>query len=77
MYETQTHLRHLVKEAAAGNGFLICKTGKPMARVIPIQQNKPPTARHQRLRRPEGQCSVPDDFDHLSNKAIADLFEDA
>jgi hypothetical protein len=25
----------------------------------------------------EGQCSVPDDFDHLDSEAIADLFEGA
>ena len=77
MHEAKTHLSRLVEEAAAGNGFLICKAGKPMVRVTPIHQNEPPTSRPRRLGLLEGQCSVPDDFDQVASEAIADLFESA
>ena len=77
MHEAKTHLSRLVEEAAAGDGFLICKAGKPMVRVTPIAHPEASTPRHRRLGLLEGQCSVPDDFDHLNSNAIADLFEGA
>ena len=75
MHEAKTHLSRLVEEAAAGDGFLICKAGKPMVRVTPISESAPPPPRRRRLGLLDGQCSVPDDFDRMGNDAIADLFK--
>jgi antitoxin (DNA-binding transcriptional repressor) of toxin-antitoxin stability system len=66
-----------MEEAAAGDAFLICKAGKPMVCVTPIDQHTSPKPLPRRLGLLEGQCSVPDDFDHLDSEAIADLFEGA
>ncbi|QVV67058.1 type II toxin-antitoxin system Phd/YefM family antitoxin [Synechococcus sp. LA31] len=77
MQEAKTHLDHLVEEAAAGDAFLICKAGKPMACVTPIDQDTSPKPLPRRLGLLEGQCSVPDDFDRLGSEASSDLFEGA
>ncbi len=77
MHETKTHLSHLVEEAAAGDGLLICKAGEPMVRVTAIHQSELPAPRSRRLGLPEGQCSLPDEVDQLGSVAIADLFEGA
>ncbi|MFM7312302.1 MAG: type II toxin-antitoxin system Phd/YefM family antitoxin [Cyanobium sp.] len=75
MHEAKTHLSRLVEEAAAGEPFVICKAGRPMVRVTPLDAmdtDQPPLRRLGLL---AGQCQVPDDFDQLAAEAIADLFE--
>ena len=74
MHEAKTHLSRLVEEAAAGQGFVICKAGKPMVRVTPLDDpaHQPQSRRLGLLR---GHCQVPDDFDQLGADEIADLFE--
>ena len=73
MHEAKTHLSRLVEEAAAGQSFVICKAGRPMVRVTPIDGDGPPPKR--RLGLLVGQCEVPDDFDQMAAAEIADLFE--
>lgn len=36
LYEAKSHLSELVDRAAAGQEIVIAKSGKPMARLIPI-----------------------------------------
>jgi prevent-host-death family protein len=36
LYDAKTHLSQLVDEAAAGREFTIAKSGKPMARLVPL-----------------------------------------
>jgi len=74
MHEAKTHLSRLVEEAAAGQAFVICKAGKPMVRVTPLDDaGSQPQPRRLGLLR--GHCQVPDDFDQLGAADIADLFE--
>ena len=75
MHEAKTHLSRLVDEAAAGQAFVICKAGKPMVRVTPLTQSSDAAPVPSRLGMLRGQISVPDDFDRMSQEAIADLFE--
>lgn len=77
MHEAKTHLSRLVEEAAAGDGFLICKAGKPMVRVTPIEASDSATPSRRRLGLLNGECSVPDNFDQLVSDTIADLFDRA
>ena len=76
MHEAKTHLSRLVEAAAAGEGFVICKAGRPMVRVIALADagNAEPE-RRRRLGLLQGQCEVPDDFDRMAAGTIADLFE--
>ena len=77
MHEAKTHLSRLVEEAAAGESFVICKAGRHMVRVTPLNEAGTAAAPLRRLGLLVGQCQVPDDFDQLAAAEIADLFEGA
>ena len=63
-------------ESVAGQGFVSCKSGKPLVQVTrltgAVLAASPP---RRRLGLLAGQCSVPDDFDQIAAEEIADLFE--
>jgi prevent-host-death family protein len=73
IHEAKTHLSRLVEEAAAGNGFIIAKAGKPIAKVVALDDK--PKAAKQRLGFMEGQVKVPDDFDTMFADEIQAMFE--
>jgi prevent-host-death family protein len=75
MHEAKTHLSRLVEEAAEGETFVICKAGKPMVRVTPLNDEPPAPPQKRRLGLLQGQCEVPGDFDRMAGEEIADLFE--
>jgi prevent-host-death family protein len=75
MHEAKTHLSRLVEEAAAGEPFLICKAGRPMVRVTPLEVVESAAVPRRRLGLLAGQCEVPDDFDQMAAAEIAALFE--
>ena len=75
MHEAKTHLSQLVEEAAAGEAFVICKAGRPMVLVTPLDNVAAAAAPRRRLGLLQGQCQVPDDFDQLGVAEIAELFE--
>ncbi|MFM7514189.1 MAG: type II toxin-antitoxin system Phd/YefM family antitoxin [Cyanobium sp.] len=75
MHEAKTHLSRLVDEAAAGSAFVICKAGRPMVRVIPLDDCTNTAPQRRRLGLPEWYSQVPDHFDELAFAEIADLFE--
>ena len=66
-----------MEEAAAGQAFVICKAGRSMVRVTPLNEAGAAAAPLRRLGLLVGQCQVPDDFDQLGAAEIADLFEGA
>jgi prevent-host-death family protein len=39
IHEAKTHLSRIVEEVAAGKEVIIAKAGKPMARLVPMQEN--------------------------------------
>lgn len=41
LHEAKTHLSELVGAAAAGEEIVIAKAGKPMARLVPLDQPEP------------------------------------
>jgi prevent-host-death family protein len=75
MHEAKTHLSRLLEEAAAGAPFVICKAGRPMVRVTPLEDGGVSAAPRRRLGLLAGQCQVPDDFDQMMPAEIADLFD--
>jgi prevent-host-death family protein len=59
LYEAKTNLSSLVDRAAEGEEFVIMKSGRPMARLVPMEDSKA-------LRVPgrgKGQWRVARDFD--------------
>jgi prevent-host-death family protein len=72
IHEAKTHLSRLIEKAAQGQPFIIAKAGKPMVKVIPIDQ--PSDSKVQRIGFMTGQFTVPDDFDQMGRDEVADLF---
>ena len=61
LYEAKTRLSDLVDQAAAGAEFIIAKSGKPMARLVPLV---PPDLRALRIPgRGKGRGWMAKDFD--------------
>lgn len=73
IHEAKTHLSRLVERAARGEAFVIAKSGKPMVKVVSIEQ---PTGKEQRRTGfLSGHLSVPDDLDRMDEKAVEKLFD--
>jgi prevent-host-death family protein len=70
IHEAKTHLSRLLVGVAQGESFVIAKSGKPVAKVIPFLEKAP-----QRIGFMEGQFQVPDDFDTMFAEEIAEMFE--
>ena len=72
IHEAKTHLSRLIERASQGESFIIAKAGKPMVRVVAIEQE--PLKKPQRLGFMQGKGKIPDDFDTMYAKEIEDLF---
>ncbi|MFC3125534.1 type II toxin-antitoxin system Phd/YefM family antitoxin [Pseudoroseomonas globiformis] len=61
IHAAKTHLSRLVDAAAAGEEILIARAGRPIARLVPLQEvaEKP----RRRLGRLSEQVRIPEDFD--------------
>jgi prevent-host-death family protein len=74
IHEAKTHLSRLVDQAANGEPFVIAKAGKPLVKVVAL--NAPDAGQTKRIGFLKGQIQVPDDFDSMGRKEIAELFGD-
>ncbi len=73
IHDAKTHLSRLVERAAAGEPFIIAKSGKPMVKVIPL--DSPSGGQIKRLGFLTGQIDVPKDFDRMGESEIEKLFK--
>jgi prevent-host-death family protein len=71
IHAAKTQLSRLVEQAAAGEEIIIAKSGKPVARLMPLA----PPRGERRLGLLAGRMKVPDDFDAPLPDEILDLFE--
>ncbi|TRL30981.1 type II toxin-antitoxin system Phd/YefM family antitoxin [Rhizobium straminoryzae] len=62
LQEAHAQLSRLVDEAANGDGFVIAKDGKPLVKVVAVEDAQKPKRRVGFL---DGKFPVPDDFDSL------------
>jgi len=60
IHEAKTHLSRLVKEAAKGREIVIAISGKPAARLVPLETARTKKRKPGRLK---GKIRVGDDFD--------------
>lgn len=72
IHEAKTRLSQLVARAAEGEGFIIAKAGKPMARVMAI--DSPASGQQKRIGFLAGQFQVPNDFDRMGQEEIIEMF---
>ncbi len=71
MHEAKTHLSRLVREAVAGDPFVIARAGKPLVRVIAVETPRYGSRRTGFLK---GRIAVPDDFDTMGASEIEAAF---
>jgi len=74
IHAAKTHLSRLIDAAAAGEEILIARAGRPVARLVPLQDT--PARPRRRLGRLAGQLTVPADFDAPLPDAVLDQFEE-
>lgn len=72
IHEAKKHLSQLVEKASHGEPFIIAKAGKPLVRVVALNARDATQVR--RLGFMSGNLQVPEDFDHMLNEQIDDLF---
>jgi prevent-host-death family protein len=72
IHEAKTHLSRLVERAANGEPFIIAKAGKPMVKVVPL--NEPADGQTSRIGMLDGLIEVPDDFDTMMADEIEEMF---
>ena len=73
IHAAKTHLSRLVDAAAAGEEILIARAGKPIARLVPLQDT--PVRARRRLGVLAGKLTVPPDFDAPLPDDVLDSFE--
>ncbi len=73
MHEAKTHLSRLVEQAVAGEPFIIAKAGKPMVKVIPIEEEKKPR-RLGFMADQEHDWVIPENFDTFMQDEIDEMF---
>jgi prevent-host-death family protein len=72
IHEAKTHLSRLVEQAAAGEPFIIAKSGKPIVKVTAI--DTPAPAERRRIGFLQGEIDVPHDFDEMGRSEIEQMF---
>ena len=70
IHEAKTHLSRLLKRVALGEEVVIAKAGKPVAKLVPLDEQP----RMRVLGSAKGEFTVPDDFNDPLPKEIEDLF---
>jgi prevent-host-death family protein len=73
IHQAKTHLSRLVEKAAKGEPFIIAKAGKPLVKVVPLEEAPKPALRQFGFMK--GRIRAPDDFDRMFEDEIVKMFE--
>ena len=71
VHEAKTHLSKLLRRVELGEEVVICRSGHPVAKLVPIA----PPKKKRVLGIDEGKFVVPDDFDDDLPEDLLRLFE--
>jgi len=69
VHEAKTHLSRLLGHAIAGEEVIITRSGRPVARLVAIKEERPVFGID------EGRFVVPDDFDEPLDEELLRAFE--
>ena len=72
IHHAKTHLSRLVEKAARGEAFVIAKAGKPLVKVVPLDEA--PAHEPQIFGFMKEEVRLPEDFDRMGEKEIEELF---
>ena len=70
IHHAKTHLSRLVDRAAKGEACVIAKAGKPLVKVVPLDEPAPRAI--QPIGFMKGRIQTPDDFDRMGEAEIGD-----
>jgi len=70
IHDAKTHLSRLVERAANGETVVIAKAGKPMAKLVPLEETSAKAPRRYGFMTGK----VPEDFDRMFEDEIAEMF---
>lgn len=70
IHEAKTHLSRLLRRVAAGEEVVIARSGRPVARLVPVDDVRP-----RELGRDRGRYEVPEDFDAPLPDEVLAAFE--
>ncbi|WP_332691485.1 type II toxin-antitoxin system Phd/YefM family antitoxin [Bosea sp. (in: a-proteobacteria)] len=73
IHEAKTNLSRLVERVSKGESVVIAKAGKPMVKLVPLDEAERRVAK--RIGFMDGEIQVPDDFDTMGADVILDMFE--
>ena len=72
MNEAKTHLSRLVERAVEGETVIIAKAGKPLVKLVPVDQPVVDTSK--RFNNLRGQLTIPEDFKGFMKDEIEEMF---
>jgi prevent-host-death family protein len=72
IHEAKTHLSRLMEKVAKGESFIIAKAGKPIGKLVPLDEAETPKKR--RIGFMKGEIVVPEDFDTMMADEIEKMF---
>lgn len=72
IHEAKTNLSRLMEKVAKGESFIIAKAGKPIGKVVPIDEAEKPKKR--RIGFMKGMFKTPEDFDTMMAEEIEEMF---
>lgn len=75
IHEAKTHLSRLADEAGAGETIILAKAGKPVAKLVPLDEPQLKKKEPRKLGFLDGKFNVPDDFDTMFQDEIIAMFE--
>lgn len=75
IHEAKTHLSRLADEAGAGETIILAKAGKPVAKIVPLEEPQTKKKERRKLGFLKGRLNVPDDFDTMFQDEIIKMFE--
>ncbi|HLX24182.1 MAG TPA: type II toxin-antitoxin system Phd/YefM family antitoxin [Usitatibacter sp.] len=70
IHEAKTHLSRLVERVQAGEEIVIANAGRPVARLVPIEDARKPV----RIGGLKARIAVPDDFNTIFEREIEAMF---
>ncbi len=72
IYDAKTKFSQLVELASQGDSFIIAKSGKPLAQLVPLSSHKTNAFQFGTL---QGAIKTSNDFDASLTDDVLDLFE--
>ncbi|CAN7609053.1 type II toxin-antitoxin system Phd/YefM family antitoxin [Bosea sp. LjRoot237] len=72
IHQAKTNLSRLVERVSKGESVIIAKAGKPMVKLVPLDETERRPGR--RIGFMAGEFTTPDDFDRMGEDEIAEMF---